>query len=59
MQNKPCCLYMLKIVLLGMGEGQRPYSQLPLYSDCTKKVRAQEGESAIEAQQGACGKERT
>lgn len=40
-----------------MGGGQRPYSQLPLYSDCRKKVRAQGVESAIKGQQRACGNE--
>lgn len=34
-------------------------SQLPLYSDCTKKVRAEGNESAIKAQERACGNEGT
>lgn len=42
-----------------MGGGQRPYSQLPPHSDCTKKVGTEGRESAVKAQQGACGNERS
>lgn len=49
---------MLKMILLGICGGQRPYSQLLLYSDCTEKMRAQGSESAIKAQQRGCGNER-
>lgn len=48
----------IKNSLVGMGGGQRPYSQLPLHSDCTKKVGTEGSESAIKAQQRACGNER-